>query len=239
MQGRYIEPFVGGASVFFYTRPHRALLSDVNFDLIDLYLSLKKYPSLVWEEYLRLPKDKEGYYRVRALDSTQLRPWERAARLLFLNRTCFKGMWRQNKGGGFNVGYGGQSRRWGISEEELLEASTCLNVAELLCSDFESIVHRATSGDFIFADPPYKPGARELVNAHYTAQEFAFNDQQRLAEALKRASLRGVRWVMTNSAHPDILSFYRGFDIRPMAACTGRRPGIVESAAGTEVIVSG
>jgi DNA adenine methylase len=236
IKGRYIDPFVGGASVFFYLKPIRSILSDVNSNLMDLYYTLRNHPHETWEKYCEMPSNKEGYYEVRALDPKNLDSTERAARLLYLNRTCFKGMWRQNKQGQFNIGYGGESRRWVVTEDELIEVSKRLRSAEIICSDFEAILLDANSQDFVFLDPPYRPGCRELQNAHYMGQEFGYNDQQRLADALHRASSRQVPWIMTNSAHPDICSLYDGNFIVRMSFGTGSMPGLL-SADGGEVII--
>jgi DNA adenine methylase len=131
--------------------------------------------------------------------------------LLYLNRTCFKGNWRQNSKGQFNIGYGGQSRRWVITLEYLEAVSKALMSAELLCSDFEAVVEECAHNDFIFLDPPYQPGERELTHDHYGWKAFSFDDHERLAQSLGRAKKRGVRWCMTTSAHMDVLGLFRGF----------------------------
>jgi DNA adenine methylase len=236
IKGRYIDPFVGGASVFFYLRPTRALLSDVNRDLMDLYSTLRSFPQETWVKYAKLPNTKEGYYQIRSLDPKDLDCTERASRLLYLNRTCFKGMWRQNKEGKFNIGYGGESRRWVITENELIEVSKRLRSAEIMCADFETILDDVKSDDFVFLDPPYRPGYRELRNAHYVGQEFSYEDHERLANILRFVTNRRVPWIMTNSAHPDICSLYEGNSIIGMPIGTGAKPGLLSSSGG-EVII--
>ena len=236
IQGKYIDPFVGGASVFFYLKPQRALLSDLNSDLMDLYRTIRDYPREIWEQYRKMPNTKEGYYEIRALDLLNLDFIEQATRLLYLNRTCFKGMWRQNKQGEFNVGYGGESRRWVVNEGELIEVSKRLKAAEFRCSDFQAVLDEATLQDFVFLDPPYCPGRKELQNAHYVGQEFEYFDQQRLAEALDDATNRSVPWMMTNSSHSDICSLYGGNYIVSMTVGTGAMPGLLSDDAG-EVII--
>jgi DNA adenine methylase len=236
IKGRYVDPFVGGASIFFYIRPQRALLSDVNPDLIDLYVTLRDHPSETWNNYCQMPDGRGGYYYVRGLDPSALDPQSRAARLLYLNRTCFKGMWRHNKRGQFNIGYGGESRRWVVNELELLEVSRLLNSADIECADFEEIINKTHTSDFLFVDPPYRPGDKEMRNAHYVGQEFESSDQSRLAFALGRASDRGVPWVMTNSAHPEILGLYEGNSAAVMSIGTGSHPGLL-SRSGREVVI--
>jgi len=236
IKGRYVDPFVGGASIFFYLRPQRALLSDINPDLIDLYVTVRDYPSETWDRYCQMPDGREGYYYIRSLDPSALDPQSRAARLLYLNRTCFKGMWRHNKRGQFNIGYGGESRRWVVNGLELLEVSRLLDSADIECADFEEIINKTNSFDFLFLDPPYRPGDKEMRNAHYVGQEFTSSDQSRLAIALERASGRGVPWVMTNSAHPEILGLFQGNSAATMFIGTGSLPGLLSKSGGEVVI---
>ena len=205
---RYIEPFVGGGSTFFFVQPDKAVLSDINYELIDLYLGVRQDPHAVWAAYSSFPDTRKGYYEARALVPQDLPLVARAARILFLNRTCFKGMWRHNLSGEFNVGYGGQGRRWAIAAEDLSDVAARLADVDLRCSDFESVIDEATEGDLIFVDPPYRRGHREQLHEHYIGGRFTFADQARLVSALGRAANRGVRWVVTNSSHEDLLSLY-------------------------------
>lgn len=234
--GRYMDPFVGSASVFFFLQPRRALISDLNPELIELYLALKEDPFGIWEAYKSMPSDKDGYYAIRAEDPSTLDPSQRAARLLYLNRTCFKGMWRHNKKGQFNIGYGGQSRRWVVTQSELVEVSHRLNNVDIRCLDFQPVIEEAQGGDFIFLDPPYKPGSNQMNNAHYIGQIFKYSDQERLALSLKNASKRDVPWLLTNSAHEDILRLYCGNYFVPLTIGTGKRPGILSSSSNEVVI---
>ena len=211
IRGRYVEPFVGGGAVFFHVQPGRAILSDSNAELIDVYGGIRDDPITVWDRYESFGSTKEEYDRVRSLDPSQLSLTDRAARLLYLNRTCFKGNWRHNARGEFNIGYGGQSRRWVVTKDCLVGASHALGAAEILCSDFEPVIENCGRGDYLFLDPPYQPHKRELVNDHYARKHFTFADHKRLADALRRCARRGATWCMTTSAHPDILALFEGF----------------------------
>lgn len=231
---RYVEPFLGGGSVFFSIKPRRALLSDINSELIVLYRGVRRYPEEVWDIFSSLPATKKAYYETRDWRVKNLA--EGAARMLYLNRTCFGGMWRHNADGEFNVGYGGEDRRGAVSREDLLEISKRLRRTSLRCCDFEEIVDACEEGDFIFLDPPYKPGEREMSEQHYSFDSFSFQDQKRLANALRKATSRSVLWAMTNSSHPDILSLYANFNINPLLKGTGRRIGQITATAG-EVLI--
>lgn len=233
---RYVEPFLGGGSVFFFVNPEKALLSDKNPELIDLYRGIRDYPEAVWDIYQKFPNSKRDYYAIRSWSLDELDIPTKAARTLFLNRTCFKGMWRHNANGEFNVGYGGQDRRWAISESNLNEVSARLNTAEIQCGDFNTIIKKCRKNDLLFLDPPYRPGAREEHNDHYGFGQFTFEDQKRLAKSLISASRKGVRWVMTNSNHPDILDLYNVFFQYPMEKGTGRSIGEITGSSGEVVI---
>jgi DNA adenine methylase len=146
-------------------------------------------------------------------------------------------MWRHNSQGRFNVGYGGQARRWVINEDSLLEVSHRLKQVDLLCSDFQPVIEACGADDFIFADPPYCPGERELVHSHYLWNRFSFTEHERLASTMHKADKRGVKWALTISSHPDILNLYKGYTIVALSRGTGKSPGILMHNPG-EVFIS-
>lgn len=227
IMGEFIEPFVGSGAVFFALNPKSALLADINEELIDLYRGIRQYPIKVWQIYKNFPSTKKAYYDIRSIEIDKIDLASKAARTLYLNRTCFKGMWRHNSRGEFNVGYGGQDRRWVLREQILINVSNKLKNVSLKCSDFEESIDSSTEKDFIFVDPPYRPGEREMSNAHYVYNKFNYYDHQRLAYALKKASKRGVRWAITTSSHPDIMYLFKGNYISALAKGTGKKPGIL------------
>lgn len=230
--GKFVEPFAGSAAVFFALQPERSLLADKNRELIELYCGIQADPDAVWNIYQAFLPTKEAYYQIRSSNPEELDLVARAARTLYLNRTCFKGMWRHNGQGQFNVGYGGQDRRWVISQETLCEVANRLRSAELRVSDFESIIDECHEGDFLFLDPPYRPSERDLLSKHYAFGRFCYDEHQRLAHALRRASHRGVKWAMTTSSHPDIVSLFVSERRIPFPKGTGSRPGLLTSSSG-------
>ena len=227
IKGKYIEPFVGGGALFLHIQPQEAILSDINKELIDLYRAVKNYPHKVWESFASFPCGKEAYYTIRDKNVSKKPIYYRAARTLYLNRTCFKGMWRHGSDGNFNVGYGGEDRRWAITHKNIIELSKVLRNATIAQSDFSKTLYSATDNDFIFLDPPYKPGARELDHSHYINSQFSFEDQVRLSKDLKFLSKSiNIKWMMTNSSHPDVVNLYKGFYLKKIPKGTGGTVGV-------------
>jgi len=235
--GRFIEPFVGGGAIYFHLQPKKAVLADVNSELIDLYRGIATNPGGIWRIYRTYPQGKTAYKRIRAARLESLSLSQRASRSLYLNRTCFKGMWRHNLAGRFNVGYGGESRRWAIARKNLFALSALLSAARLKCCDFEPTICAAKSGDYLFVDPPYRPGAKEQTTEHYAGRQFTFADHRRLAALLRETDKRNIRWSLTISSHPDILGLYRGFSVTTIPLGTGRKIGSLVKNSG-EVLIA-
>ncbi|HNI91566.1 MAG TPA: Dam family site-specific DNA-(adenine-N6)-methyltransferase [Leptospiraceae bacterium] len=238
IEGKYIEPFVGGGSVYFHLKPKCSLISDLNTELIELYRGIKNYPKKVWDIFKVFPTGKKNYYLIRGEEIKSRPIYYRAARTLYLNRTCFKGMWRHNSEGMFNVGYGGEARRWVITYENILEVSKALKNTKIINSDFANIISQSKNGDFLFLDPPYKPGEREMFHAHYTHGKFTFDEQIRLAKLLKKISKeKNIKWIMTNSSNKEICKLYsRNFDILKIPKGTSEIVGVFKKS-GNEVLI--
>ena len=205
---RYFEPFLGGASVFFHLKPDQALLSDINEELINAYQAIKTDWGLVWR-YLKDHHRQHGskyYYRVRAQSSRSAA--SRAARLIYLNRTCWNGLYRVNLSGDFNVPIG--TKKWAVSESDDFAAiASSLANARLVCNDFEATIDEAAEGDLIFADPPYTVKHNFNGFVKYNEKLFSWEDQERLAVCLMRARNRGASIVSTNANHPSVVELYK------------------------------
>jgi DNA adenine methylase len=238
ISGRFVEPFLGGGAVFFALQAKPAILNDKNPELIDLYRGIRHDPVEVWRLFSAYPAGKKAYYEARQQNTCGWPLAAKAARTLYLNRTCFKGMWRQNASGMFNVGYGGQSRRWVINQSDLLSVAKALRGTTLSCADFEEIVDETKSHDFLFVDPPYHPGRRESPVEHYMFSQFTYDSHKRLARSLTRATRRGVRWVMTTSSHPDLTDLHKRHRCVPFAAGVGRSPGKITKDTGEVLILN-
>jgi len=238
IKGKYIEPFVGGGAVFFHIKPEQALISDLNKELIDLYKGIRNYPHKVWEIYSSFPSGKKEYYEIRNVDDRKKPMYFRAAKTLYLNRTCFKGMWRHNSKGNFNVGYGGDERRWAITHKNIIQLSKLLKETSIDSHDFNKALKNVDNGDFIFLDPPYKPGEKEMDHGHYINGKFTFEDQERLANTLREiSSKKKIKWVMTNTSHDSIKNLYKDFIIRPIPKGTSNTVGVFTENSN-EVLIS-
>ena len=207
--GTYIEPFVGGGAMFFALQPDRAVLSDSNPELVNLYRQIATKVESVIGYLKRYHNTAEAYYEVRSQKWQELPPPKAAARTIFLNRTCFNGLYRVNRKGEFNVPYGRYANPRICDEENLRAASQVLKRAEILCGDFAEVLEaRAKSGDFVFLDPPYLPVGKWGDFKRYTKEQFYEADHRRLAEAIMRLRQRGVWSVLTNSNHPLVRELY-------------------------------
>jgi len=210
---RYIEPFLGAGSVFFYLRPANALLGDINAELVNAYRTIKRSRRRL-EELLREHQEKHGtryYYRIRDAELTD--SLSRAARFIYLNRTCFNGIYRVNLEGRFNVPKGTKGAVL-YESDNFLELARYLRNAELRVGDFESLVDAGRKGDLLFADPPYT--VRHNINGFlkYNETLFSWADQERLAKALARARKRGVTIVGTNANHKSVRELYRCYGFK-------------------------
>jgi DNA adenine methylase len=206
---RYIEPFLGGGAIFFHLAPTRAILSDVNAELIHLYTVLRDSPRDLMELMLHHHSEHSSthYYYIRAqVPDGEI---ERAARTMYLNRTCWNGLYRVNLKGAFNVPIGTKSTVV-FEHENFEEISRRLQSVEIVCCDFEPTIQQAGSGDFVFVDPPYT--VRHNLNGFikYNETLFGWEDQIRLRDAIAAAVDRGASIVVTNADHESVRELYEG-----------------------------
>ena len=206
---RYIEPFLGSGAVFFHLQPESAVLGDINKELIDTYKSIRENWQLV-HRYLRDHHRNhchDHYYHIRA--NTPRSAASRAARFIYLNRTCWNGLYRVNLEGNFNVPIGSKTD---VITDEVCFATVAdtLSRAELRDSDFEYLIDESRRGDLVFVDPPYTVRHNHNAFIKYNEKLFSWFDQQRLFHALRRARNRGVTIVGTNALHDSVIDLYAG-----------------------------
>ena len=206
----YYEPFLGGGSVFFELAPTRAVLGDGNEWLIDTYEALHDDWRAVARELDGMVNTREEYLRLREIAPETLSPIVRAAHFIYLNKTCFRGLFRVNRKGRFNVPYGAYQRRY-YDADELRDAAEALRGAEFRRGDFELNLDGVSAGDFVYFDPPYyKLGGYSDFN-RYTSAQFREGDHTRLAALCRELDARGVRWALSNSDTPFVRTLYAGF----------------------------
>jgi DNA adenine methylase len=204
---RYFEPFVGGGSLFFALSPRRATLADVNEDLIATFASVRADVDGVIRRLRALKYEEEAYYRVRA--SRPRSDVGRAARFIYLNKTCFNGLYRVNKKGEFNVPFGDHGPSLLLCDDhQLRRAARALQRARLRCQDFETTVSDAQKGDVVYFDPPYTVAHTDNGFIEYNADVFAWSDQRRLARTAAALVDSGVNVVVSNADHASILRLY-------------------------------
>jgi DNA adenine methylase len=215
---RYHEPFVGGGALFFAVAPRRATLSDSNGELVHCYRQVRDDVYSVLDALARHVYDRDHYHKIRALEPRQLTPAARAARFIYLNKTCFNGLWRVNRAGRFNVPIGRYKNPRFHDPSTLISAHQALRGVDVLHAQFEEALARAHPGDFVYLDPPYDPVSATSSFASYTADGFSWDDQKRLARSCIALNRRGVRFLLSNSATGRIRELYRGFEQRLVRA---------------------
>lgn len=238
---RYFEPFLGAGSVFFHLRPQQATLGDINPELIAAYEGVKTdwrsiNASLAYRE--RVHKDDDDYYyRVRARCPSD--PIERASRFIYLNRTCFNGIYRVNRNGDFNVPRGDRDSVR-LETDDFQGVAEALRVADLRVSDFESLINESSEGDLVFADPPYTILHNYNGFKRYNEVLFSWEDQERLAICLSLAKDRGVKIVATNANHKSVRALYaeHGFANRVMSRLSRISADISKRRQFEELIIT-
>jgi DNA adenine methylase len=211
---RYVEPMIGGGALFFALSPEEALIADSNPELINLYESLRDHALDVAKQYAKWRFHEDQFYELRALDFNDLEPVMAAARTIYLNRTCFNGLYRVNKSGAFNVPWGKYKKTHEINLTNLSAVQAALQKCEILLGDFRNILQKkAKSGDFIFLDPPYIPVSEYADFKRYTREQFCDDDHRDMATLAIELSQRGCDVLITNSNHPLVHDLYRGYQI--------------------------
>ena len=211
----YYEPFLGSGAFFFYLEQERgckAFLSDINGELINTFEVVKKKPKAL-ASLLSKHKSQhsnEHYYAVRKVNPIDLSKVERAARFIYLNKSCFNGLYRVNSKGKFNVPIGSYKNPSIFSEENLLSASKLLQKAKLKTASFECVLVTAKKGDFVYFDPPYYP-IKKTSFTSYTKEAFGEKEQRKLVRVFKKLDKRGCFVMLSNSDAPFIRELYTGF----------------------------
>ena len=219
---RHVEPFVGGGALFFARAPQRALLSDINLDLVQTYRAVRDEVEsvLLHLNALELGHDDEAYYTARERFNRRgsSSAAARAALFIYLNKTCFNGLYRVNKRGMFNVPVGRYAKPAIADGARLRAASRGLASAELRCVPFDALRSHARPGDFVYLDPPYEPASDTANFTAYTCDGFTRADQARLRDVFLELDRSGSKLMLSSSDAPVIHELYRGFRVERITA---------------------
>lgn len=232
---RYLEPFLGAGSVYLsllYNVP--MIVNDVNYELFLLYTVIRDHPDELMfclDEFQKKYSETFFYELRKNVPISQI---QQAARTIFLNKTCFNGLFRQNRKGEFNVPFGKKTSCPTLYDKEhMINFSLKLKNTLLRNEDFQTIVESAEKGDFIYCDPPYEPLSKTSSFRNYNSTGFSQDDQKRLFKSCVAAEKRGVKIAISNSTAPFILDLYQDCKIQKIFAkrninSLGSRRGVIE-----------
>lgn len=238
---RYFEPFIGGGALFFELQPNNAYISDMNEELINLYTVVREN---VYELIVDLSKhevSKEYFLEIRNFDRTEeyknLSNVQRASRFIYLNRTCFNGLYRVNSQGQFNVPFGNYKNPRIVDENNLLNCSELLKNTKIKCADFSEILTKVKKGDFVYFDPPYVPLNETSSFTSYTKDGFDMDMQFKLREVCDELDSMGVKFMLSNSDTKFVNELYSNYEIKKVFASRSVNANAEGRGKITEVLV--
>ena len=225
----YYEPFIGGGAVLFHIQPQRATINDLNAELINLYRVIKEQPSALIKDLSKHKNEAEYFYQIRSLDRdkeqySQLTEVERASRIIYLNKTCYNGLFRVNNAGEFNTPFSAMDRSWkeklNRDTVKLTAVSSYLNQAHvsILQGDFEASLQDIPHNAFVYFDPPYDPVSDSASFTGYTQGGFNRQEQIRLKRICDELHEKDIKFLLSNSCTDFILDLYRDYQINKIKA---------------------
>lgn len=223
----YYEPFIGGGAVLFSRQPDKAVINDSNPELINVYLTIKNEPEALIEKLKehKVNSSEEYFYSIRALDRDKevfenMTNVERAARIIYLNKTCYNGLFRVNSSGEFNSPWG-KYKNPNITNETTINAlHTYFNKANITikCGDYKDALKGIRKGAFVYFDPPYMPISSSASFTGYTAGGFGEQEQIALKEQCDALNAKGIKFLLSNSSCPFIEDLYKDYIIEHVNA---------------------
>lgn len=230
--GRYFEPFVGGGALLFALLPSAATITDANPELINAYQIIRDELPALMKDLARHRNDEEYFYAIRAKQPARLSAVKRASRFLYLNKTCFNGLYRENSKGEFNAPFGKYVNPKILDQENLTAVSAYLNDSDVAIyhRDYKAVLDEARPGDFVYFDPPYYPLTQTASFTKYVGADFGPDNQQELAAVFGELARRNVYVMLSNSNTEFIKNLYQGHRIQQVAAsrainCKGSKRG--------------
>lgn len=221
----YYEPFLGGGAVLFDLQPAKAVVNDINEELINVYETIRDDVEGLIADLKKHQNEAEYFYMIREKDRdrekyNQLSKVERASRIIYLNKTCYNGLFRVNRHGEFNTPFGRYKNPNIVNEDTLRAVSVYFNKANITfrCGDFEDAVKGVRKGSFVYFDPPYDPVSESANFTGYDKGGFNRDEQIRLKKLCDKLNERGVKFLLSNSATDFILDLYKDYDIKIVQA---------------------
>lgn len=221
---KYYEPFIGGGAVFFNLQPKKAVINDANSELINTYLVIKNDLEALIDDLKKHQNNSEYFYRIRALDREikfiSMSEIQRASRVIFLNKTCFNGLYRVNNSGEFNSPFGSYKNPNIVNEPVLRAVSTYLksNDINITNVDYEKSIDGITKNSFVYFDPPYHPISDSSNFTGYVSGGWNSDDQKRLRNLCDKLDAKGVKFLLSNSNASLISSLYKNYKITTVKA---------------------
>ncbi len=219
---RYFEPFIGGGALFFELQPENAYISDMNEELINLYQVVRDNVDELITDLQKHDISKEYFMEIRNIDRTEeYKNWsniQKASRFIYLNRTCFNGMYRVNSKGEFNVPFGHYKNPRILDENNLINCSNLLQRTEIKHADFSEILKKVKKGDFVYFDPPYVPLSETSSFTSYTKDGFDIDMQFKLRDVCDELDSMGVKFLLSNSDTKLVNELYENYNIKKVFA---------------------
>jgi DNA adenine methylase len=242
----YYEPFIGGGAVFFALAAERrfknAVIADRNPWLVEVYKTVRddlRGLCTALARHQARATDEDYFYEIRALDTDSMSPTERAARILYLNRTCYNGLYRVNRSGRFNVPFGRYKNPRVLNEPGLEAASRALRGVEIMNSDFEMVSAKPKRGDAIYFDPPYVPVSATASFTAYDQHVFGLKDHARLSATYRACIERGAVAVLSNSDTPETRALFADLEVQTVNATRAINSKAAKRGSITEILVVG
>ena len=239
----YYEPFVGGGALFFDRQPTKAFLNDSNEELINVYQQIRDNVEALITALKDMHNTPEDYYRIRRMDRDgtlgRKTPVERAARIIYLNKTCYNGLFRVNSHGEFNSPFGFYKNPNIVNEVVLRAVSTYLSTDNIrfTCGDYSKALEHIKKDAFVYFDPPYDPVSNSSSFTGYTQSGFDAEEQERLSNICKELNKKEVYFMLSNSDTPRIHSLYKDFLIEKVQARRNVNSDVAGRGEVSEVIV--
>lgn len=220
----YYEPFIGGGALFFDLQPKRAIINDYNEELINVYTVIRDNPNELIEDLRKHENTAEYFYEIRAVDRqplfAHLSKIQRASRIIYLNKTCYNGLYRVNNAGEFNSPFGKYKNPNIVNEPVIKAVSKYLNSPQIQISngDYELILRDIPINSFVYLDPPYHPISESSNFTGYVQGGWNDGDQLRLRDVCNRLNGNGIKFLLSNSASDFIRDIYSGYNIHVVQA---------------------